>query len=836
MLSPTQILEQMLRHIAKFDGAHVEDSIDQAILRTEANTIFRILRVIEESSKQRFIVTASGAYLDVIGGGMDMPRYPGEDDTSYRSRLAFNEHTWNDCTLSGIKGMIKHYYGINVDPDVTSGANMKNLPRYENESDADYLERLEFYDKNIVMELYKQAACFYNKDRSTESPWSDHEGWIHPSSDFGAEWLSPVTTPGAFEVHLAAFQSGEEYLIKKRHLHQKLMAIRAAGVVVLLYFHLDFKADKMLTPEAKLSEIELINQAKMESPNVYENYDVTINNGVVTSIVADIKDKLSGCVSRRIVHDRQKNKCRDDYVEDLKLTTDPYKLIELEHGSLARRSEPFRFRKSKLRNDCWKFFYGVKYEEVNISVDSKIRIPIKATIPQNLGLQEDRRTVAEFVVNDSSIEYLIFEVTGKRGDRTITITSAYDSEKYDHIAVASDLQEKLAGSRFGSIQLSTGFMASALIDDAYAQEYRRKVKYNTYYARKSPMIDDSHFYRGEDLHGLQFYPVLDYVDFWWRVSTVNDGKISSPTAPQKLTIARIKDGFSRFWWKVTTFDGRIIHSPANELPLELVGMPSLPNQDVALKSAKTWYASFKHVDPVRICKSDADVVVLERYNPASNRLWSRSDIVSFRLSSSDKDKIMLARIPFCGISLNDPLLFTVPSVLLGNVSGEAVPVRYWLDDWMEFLKKTIDDAIDCGFNGIYLDYVNIWASWVADFPDAENRAKDAIVAVSNYVHVVRAKKGFLMVTHGQDNWVSDQKYMKAIDGIACDGVMYNGNDVTDQADSATVINNLNTCINNGKVAMVMDYIVDMSNRMNFVNYTSLLGFIPCAIDKPLSDI
>ena len=836
MLTPNQILEQMLQHIVKFDGAHIPDSLDQAILKTESNKLFRILRVIEESSKQRFIVTASGAYLDLIGQGMEILRYPGEDDRSYRGRLAFNEHTWNNCTLNGIKEMIRHYYGIDIDAaagiDLESEKNINNLPpKLEGETDSDYFSRLSYYDDNRIMELWKQAACFHNKDRSDAAPWSDDEGWIAPFTDFGAEWLGPTTMPGAFEVHLAAFQNGEEYLIKKRQVHQKLMAIRAAGIVVLLYFHLDFAVDSMDAPEAKISEIELINRDKLDIPKTTkETYEVIIQNGAVSSIVADIKDKLSGAISRRIVHDRQKNKCRQDYIEDVKTITDPYKLMELENGALARRSEPFRFRQSKMRNECWKMFYGVKYEEGDIAIDPKIRIPIKATVD---GAQ---LTVASFIVEDPKIEYLVIEISGRKGKRTVALTSEVDVEQYDNINTAADLQMAIAGSKFGVLVLTSAFVGSAPIDEAYPQEYDRTAKVKTYYVRKNPMVDESHFYRGEDLHGLDFYAVMDYVDFWWRVSTINEGKMSTPTVPQKLVIAKIKDGFSRFWWRITTFDGKIIHAPATQSPLELTGRSAMQDNDAKLSDIRSWGIQLKNVNPLDICSSHSDLFVIERYNPGNKRAWRRSDIISFRLSSAEKDKIILARLPIGGISLQDPQLPWVPTILRGNVVGDIITIRFWLPEWFDFLKKIIDDIIESGFVGVYLDYMDTWPLWSGEQPLSDFKIKELVASVNNYIKVIRSKKKFSVVVHGQENWWQDDNYLLSVDAIACENVLYNGSAAINTQEATDKVNALNVFKNKNKIVMIMDYITDMVMGAEFMNYAPLVNFVPCVLRYPPGEI
>src|SRR4030042_4913975 len=112
-----QIFEDMLSMFLEWDGPYKADSVDRVLLKTEANSLYKIKKDIDSNLRSRFISTAKGNDLDIIGEGMNRPRLAGEIDQDYRKRLIINDTFFNDSTVQGIKNAIRGYYGIDVDND-----------------------------------------------------------------------------------------------------------------------------------------------------------------------------------------------------------------------------------------------------------------------------------------------------------------------------------------------------------------------------------------------------------------------------------------------------------------------------------------------------------------------------------------------------------------------------------------------------------------------------------------------------------------------------------------------------------------------------------------------
>lgn len=192
-----ELFQNMLSNFLEWDGVYKEDSIDRALLKSEANSLYRISKEIDKNLRSRFIITAKGNDLDIIGEGMNRPRLAGESDENYKKRLIVNDTFFNDTTVKGIKNALRGYYGIDVDND---GLN----------------------DTKIV-EVYKMAL-----EAGDE---------LNPDVKF----LSEQVREGMIEVHLMMKQDNDEVIISRAELFDKIYKTRAAGILLYLIWHGNFE-------------------------------------------------------------------------------------------------------------------------------------------------------------------------------------------------------------------------------------------------------------------------------------------------------------------------------------------------------------------------------------------------------------------------------------------------------------------------------------------------------------------------------------------------------------------------------------------------------------------
>ena len=214
-----QLFEDMLSNFLEWDGVYQLDSIDRALLKTEANSLYKISKDIDKNLRSRFIITAKNEDLDIIGEGMNRPRLAGESDTDYRKRLIINDTFFNDSTVQGIKNALRGYYGIDVDNDNQ--------------------------DDTRVIELYKEAL------RCGDELNND------------VKFLGEEVVAGAIEIHLLMVQEGSEVIITREELFEKIYQTRAAGILLYLYWHGTEYDNVRKKLRDKTSLVSLIKEAEL---------------------------------------------------------------------------------------------------------------------------------------------------------------------------------------------------------------------------------------------------------------------------------------------------------------------------------------------------------------------------------------------------------------------------------------------------------------------------------------------------------------------------------------------------------------------------------------------
>lgn len=237
-----QFFEDMLSTFLEWDGVYKLDSIDRALLKTEANSLYKISKDIDKNLRSRFIVTAKNEDLDIIGEGMNRPRLAGESDVDYRKRLIINDTFFNDSTVKGIKNALRGYFGVDIDND--------------NQSDT------------RLVELYKEALrCGdeFNND---------------------VKFLGEKVVQGSISIHLLMNQEGDEVIITRKELFEKIYQTRAAGILLYLYWHgteYDNIRKKMFD---KNTLVTLITSAELGSSNTES-------------------ESALGCINKKIARDNK---------------------------------------------------------------------------------------------------------------------------------------------------------------------------------------------------------------------------------------------------------------------------------------------------------------------------------------------------------------------------------------------------------------------------------------------------------------------------------------------------------------------------------------------------
>lgn len=106
------------------------------------------------------------------------------------------------------------------------------------------------------------------------------------------------------------------------------------------------------------------------------------------------------------------------------------------------------------------------------------------------------------------------------------------------------------------------------------------------------------------------------------------------------------------------------------------------------------------------------------------------------------------------------------------------PVRFWRAQWLEIMKSAIEDIIADGFDGIYLDWLEVYSfDPVMDAAEEEglDPSKEIVDFVSELAGYARAKKpGFIIIAQNASELCGEPGYPGLFDGIAQEAIWFDG--------------------------------------------------------------
>lgn len=158
-------------------------------------------------------------------------------------------------------------------------------------------------------------------------------------------------------------------------------------------------------------------------------------------------------------------------------------------------------------------------------------------------------------------------------------------------------------------------------------------------------------------------------------------------------------------------------------------------------------------------------------------------------------------------------------------------VRYWYDEWQELIMHDDDSylsrIIDAGFDGVYLDRVDVFYETRIDRKFAIDKMVDFVVELAE---IARSKRlGFVVIPQNAEQLLKIPRYRAAIDAAAKEDLLY-GLDGEEGANSPRAVATSNRALqyarDDGLPVMVVEYLSDPLKQKQAARQAGELGFIP----------
>jgi cysteinyl-tRNA synthetase len=269
-------------------------------------------------------------------------------------------------------------------------------------------------------------------------------------------------------------------------------------------------------------------------------------------------------------------------------------------------------------------------------------------------------------------------------------------------------------------------------------------------------------------------------------------------------------------------------------------------EPLAIGGVRNWVYQLGgyHKDKLdQLAQTKTDLIVIDLARDSRKSPFTAPEIAALKASG----KKVLAYFEIGSIESYRPEYETVksksPDLLLHRWPDfpKEMFSRYWDERWWNLVvRPKVQQAINAGFDGIYMDtplaYEEIRLSTVpGETRDSLGRKMvDLIVRISRFAK--GQKPGFLIFPQNSPELRKFSGYTQAIDGIGMEDMFYRGNKVCKYSFCRENLAEARELRKAGKLVLVVDYPTDPSKIAESCRNIRAEGFVPYVTRKSLNRI
>jgi len=168
-------------------------------------------------------------------------------------------------------------------------------------------------------------------------------------------------------------------------------------------------------------------------------------------------------------------------------------------------------------------------------------------------------------------------------------------------------------------------------------------------------------------------------------------------------------------------------------------------------------------------------------------------------------------------------------------------VRFWHKDWKRIIfsgpRSYLKRIIDAGFDGVYLDRVDVYGELLNERPSAR---ADMIDFVAELAKTARAiKPGFIVIAQNAEDLLTSRRYRQVIDGLGKEDLLY-GMEATGERNSYRQINSNERLIRklqwDLKPIFAVEYLADKTTTAKARRELASLGMVATFAHRDLDGL
>jgi cysteinyl-tRNA synthetase, unknown class len=201
-----------------------------------------------------------------------------------------------------------------------------------------------------------------------------------------------------------------------------------------------------------------------------------------------------------------------------------------------------------------------------------------------------------------------------------------------------------------------------------------------------------------------------------------------------------------------------------------------------LRDVKTWHFQLQRLDHAALARSAADMIVIDTdRGPDEGGPFTRAEIAQLRQRPGQRDRLVLAYL-----SIGEAEEYrtywqaswrqTRPAWMLEEncrwPSNHLV--RFWDEAWQDIIYRSpssyLDRILAAGFDGVYLDRVDVYWDIRSKFPKARGDMVQFVSALASRARSVQPD--FIVIAQNAELLLSEAPYRAVVDAIAKEDLLY----------------------------------------------------------------
>lgn len=257
-----------------------------------------------------------------------------------------------------------------------------------------------------------------------------------------------------------------------------------------------------------------------------------------------------------------------------------------------------------------------------------------------------------------------------------------------------------------------------------------------------------------------------------------------------------------------------------------------------LAKARTWHYQLDNINVDALTRVPADLLVIDYAKKDGKVPLTREEVARIKSGPDGRERIVLA---YLSVGEAEEYRFywrpewkTEAPDWLGEENcawPQAHRVRYWLQGWKD-INFAADDSylkriMDAGFDGVYLDRVDIYETFEHDRPQARTEMIRYIQELAQTAW--RRQPGFYIVPQNAEALLDSAEYRSAVDGIAKESLL-NGLQATAIHNTAEQVewsaSRLEKLRQEGKPVFIVEYLLELRHMNTAAREARSYGFVP----------